>query len=92
MAITVSGVVTAQPYCSLPESIYYYVEDEYGEVSPSGQAEVNSGNGSFSFQVSLEASRRGSDLDGRWYAIELDTVDGGQADIYVTVPHDQRKK
>jgi hypothetical protein len=90
--ITVMGTVTPQANCSLPGSIMYSIVDEYGELSTASPVPVALSGANFSFQVSLEASRLGNDLDGRFYAIELDTIDGGMFDIYVIVPHDQRKK
>lgn len=90
--ITVMGTVIPQSNCSLPESIIYSIVDEYGELSSSASVTVALVGANFSFQVSLEASRRGDDLDGRLYTIQVDTADGGMLDIDVTVPHDQRKK
>jgi hypothetical protein len=90
--VTVMGTVTPQANCSLPGSIMYSIVDEYGELSTASPVPVALSGANFTFQVSLEASRLGNDLDGRFYAIELDTIDGGMFDIYVIVPHDQRKK
>jgi hypothetical protein len=95
VTVTVTGTVTPQSNCTAPVSIDYYIVDEYGLLN-SGPANVALSNGSYNFQVSLEASRLGNDLDGRLYQIQIDTVGGdggvGIADVNVIVPHDQRKK
>jgi hypothetical protein len=75
-----------------PASVTFTVVDSYGAVQPSGSVTVNP-DGSFSFVVSLEASRQGSDHDGRQYTITVRGVDQAgntaAAIIIVTVPHDQ---
>jgi hypothetical protein len=43
----------------------YQVIDEYGQIQPSGSVPLV--NGGYSFTVSLQASRRGNDQDGRHY-------------------------
>ena len=92
VAVTVTGTVTEQANCSAPGSISYRILDEYGEYTTVSPIVVPLNGGAFSFQISLEASRRGDDLDGRLYEILLDTPDGGGFDIQVEVPHDQRRR
>jgi hypothetical protein len=62
------------------------------EVQPSGPVAVGAG-GAYSFTVLLQASRLGSDLDGRFYTITVSASNnagktGSQAGA-VIVPHDQ---
>ena len=86
--VTVTGTITDPGIFTAS----FRVVDEYGTVHPSGPITVNS-DGTFSFTVYLEASRKGQDQDGRLYQIFIDAVDasGPQAhqEIDVTVPHDQ---
>ena len=73
-------------------SAAYAVKDEYGEVQPTGAITLGPG-GNYSFTVLLQASRRGSDLDGRRYTINVRARDNagnsGSKARAVTVPHDQ---
>ncbi len=75
-----------------PASVSFTVVDSYGAVQPSGPVTLNP-DGSFSFVVSLEASRRGTDQGGRTYTITVTGTDLAgnttSAIIVVTVPHDQ---
>lgn len=75
-----------------PSSVIFRVIDEYGLVQPTGPVTIGE-DGSFSFTVMLEASRRGADLDGRLYQIIVSGRDlaGNVASvtIQVIVPHDQ---
>lgn len=88
--VTVSGTIT-EPGCTIT-SAAYAVKDEYGEVQPSGPVRLGAG-GAYSFTVLLQASRLGSDLDGRLYTITVEASNnagktGSQAGR-VIVPHDQ---
>ena len=87
--VTVSGTITS-PYSTVTAS--FRVVDEYGMVQPSGPITVDS-DGTFSFIVYLQASRKGQDKDGRLYQIFIDAVDPSgnksELEIDVTVPHDQ---
>jgi len=89
--ITVSGIVTDTGSGVNLSSAAYSVTDEYGKVQPTGAVTLGAG-GSYSFTVLLQASRLGSDLDGRHYTITVRASDnagnsGSQASA-VTVPHD----
>ena len=70
----------------------YAVKDEYGEVQPSGTVTLGVG-GAFSFTVWLQASRLGTDLDGRLYKVTVRASNNagktGSNVANVVVPHDQ---
>jgi hypothetical protein len=74
------------------KSAAYVVQDEYGLVQPTGAITLDTG-GTYSFTVILQASRRGSDVDGRQYTITVSAKDnagnGASSARVVTVPHDQ---
>jgi hypothetical protein len=73
-------------------SAAYAVKDEYGEVQPRGAITLGPG-GAYSFTILLQASRLGTDLDGRRYTVTVQARDnagnGGSKTTVVTVPHDQ---
>jgi VCBS repeat-containing protein len=58
-----------------------------------GSFTINS-DGTYTFTVALEASRLGTDADGRLYTIEVRATDNtgnvGSTTTSVIVPHDQR--
>jgi hypothetical protein len=88
--VTVSGTIT-DTGCTVT-SAAYAVTDEYGQVQPSGAVTLRAG-GTYSFTVLLQASRLGTDLDGRLYTITVSASNnagktGSQAGS-VIVPHDQ---
>lgn len=89
--VIVSGSVIPQANCTMPESIHFLVDDEYGELS-TDVASVSLDDGTFEFLVDLEASRYGHDLDGRRYEIGIETADEGGTSVGVVVPHDQRRR
>jgi len=74
-------------------SATFAVRDEYGRVQPHGAMALGPG-GSYSFTVLLQASRLGSDHDGRRYTLSVGARDnggnGGSKTGVVIVPHDQR--
>lgn len=72
---TVSGVSEAS----------YSVSDEYYKIQPSGVIALN-GDGSFYLTVPLEASRKGTDKDGRKYVINIAAKDmAGNASTASTI-------
>jgi len=76
-----------------PNTVSFKVTDSDGEVEPSGPLSLQS-NGNYSVTIFLQASRNGSDANGRSYKINVCAEDnaGNQAAAAtaVTVPHDQR--
>lgn len=91
--VTISGRITDTGSGVNVSSVAYFVTDEYGEVQPAGAIHTSSG-GSYSFTILLQASRRGSDLNGRHYRITVRAKDNGgnlgSKTRVVIVPHDQR--
>jgi glycosidase len=89
--VTVSGSITDSLSGVDTSTAAYAVQDEYGQIQPSGPVTLGSG-GSYSFVVSLQASRQGGDQDGRQYTITVSARDLagnlGSAATTVTVPHD----
>jgi len=89
--VTVSGTITDEPNGSgvQANSTAYRVMDESGQIQPSGSFIL--ADGGYAFTVALQASRRGSDLDGRQYVITVSAKDitgnPGSASATVTVPH-----
>jgi hypothetical protein len=71
--VTLSGVVTDAG--SGPGTVRYSVKDEYGTVQPIGGPIAANGDGSYSFQVVLQASRKGSDKNGRTYTFTVTATD-----------------
>jgi hypothetical protein len=101
VTVTVTGTVTDTTNGINP-TLNYKVTDSSGMVLPSGTATLQatntdtSGNvlsGTFSFTLSLQARRAGTDFNGRQYTITVTAQDsaGNAADgtAVVTVPHDQ---
>ena len=90
--VTVSGTITDGLSGVNPTSATFSVVDEYGQIQPHGAVTVGTGGG-YSFTVSLQASRNGSDLDGRQYTVIVSAADyagnAGSAATVVTVLHDQ---
>jgi hypothetical protein len=75
-----------------PGSVTFAVADAYGAVQPNGPVTLGVG-GTYSFTISLQASRNGNDKDGRQYTITVSAKDlagnVGSASTVVTLPHDQ---
>jgi hypothetical protein len=92
VSVTVSGAITDNLSGIDPSTPAFAVVDSYGVVQPSGAVTLGSG-GSYSFTVSLQASRRGTDMGGRTYMIVVSAKDLagnlGSASTVVSVPHDQ---
>ena len=70
--VTVSG--SALDGGSGVANVTYSVIDGYKQVQPSGAVTLNP-DGSYSFSVSLQASRRGSDKNGRTYTVVVSATD-----------------
>ena len=89
--VTVSGTITDSLSGVNPSTAAFVVVDEYGGIQPSGPVSLGPG-GSYSFTVSLQASRKGND-QGRQYTITVSADDFagnlGSAVTTVIVPHDQ---
>lgn len=92
--VTVSGTLSDAGSGIDASSATFTVVDEYGVVQPSGAVTV-APNGSYSFTVQLESSRKGTDKDGRTYTVVVSVEDNngnvGSATTSVAVAHDQRK-
>lgn len=91
VSVEVTGQVTDSG--SGPAStVSWSVMDSDGQLHPMGTARVDS-NGTFTFDVSLQASRRGQDFGGRIYTIMVTGSDTAgnttTASTAVIVPHDQ---
>ena len=88
--VTFTGTVTDASGIS---AMTFSVSDEYGAVQPSGRVALSDGR--FSITVRLEASRRGSDRDGRRYVMRVSATDtagnSSSRTTAVTVPHDSGK-
>lgn len=90
--VTISGAITDPGTGCTLKSAAYAVKDEYGEVQPSGPVTLGAG-GAYAFSVLLQASRLGTDLDGRLYTITVSASNNAgktesQSGV-VIVPHDQ---
>jgi FG-GAP-like repeat/FG-GAP repeat len=92
--VTVSGTITDTGSGVNVNSAAYVVNDEYSEVQPQGAITLGPG-GAYSFTVLLQASRLGTDLDGRRYTITVRAKDNagnsGSKTSVVTVPHGSGK-
>ena len=90
--VTISGTITDDLSGVDSSTAAFNVVDEYGSIQPSGPVSLGAG-GSYSFTVSLQASRNGNDQDGRHYTITVSAQDlagnPGSAATTVIVPHDQ---
>lgn len=93
VSVTISGsMIDTEAGVNAGKAVYA-VTDEYGRVQPSGAVTLGS-DGSYSFTISLQASRDGQDTDGRHYRINVGGQDNagnaGSASAAATVPHDRR--
>jgi hypothetical protein len=71
------------------------VQDEYGKFQPTGSMTLNA-DGTYSVVVMLQASRLGTDKNGRVYNITVTAVDrsgnaGSGSAAVVAVDHDSSK-
>jgi len=92
LPVTISGTIIDTGSGVNLGSAAYSVADEYGQVQPAGSITLGAG-GSYSYTILLQASRRGSDLNGRQYSITVSASDNagneGSKSTVVTVPHDR---
>ena len=72
VTVTISGTVTDS--LSGVSSASFNVIDEYGATQPSGSVTVQA-NGTYSFTLSLPATKHGSDKDGHLYTIVVSGTD-----------------
>ncbi len=90
--VTVSVTITDATSGVNPNSAKFAVVDQYGSVQPSGNVTL-AANGTYFFTISLQASRLGTDQNGRAYTITITAQDnaGNQTSAVTTVvvPHDQ---
>lgn len=90
--VTVSGKITDGDNGCVVNTAVYAVKDEYGKIQPSGEVTLGAG-GAYSFAVWLQASRLGTDLDGRLYTVTVAASGNGGKTVSnsgsVIVPHDQ---
>lgn len=88
--VIVTGNVTVSQGCEL-SAVKFTVDDEYDEFDASGPVEVDE-NGNFMIKASVNASRRGSDKDGRVYSITVTAEDMKEhcatEEFFVNVAHD----
>jgi outer membrane protein assembly factor BamB len=86
--VTISGSITDMPSGVQPNSATYAVFDEYGVRQPTGSVFLQS-NGSYSFTLSLPATRNNKDSDGHKYTITVRAADQagntGAASTVVTI-------
>jgi hypothetical protein len=92
--VSVSGTVTDAGLGCAIRTTAYTVQDEYGEVQPSGTLTLDAQR-AYSFTVWLQASRLGTDPDGRLYRVTVSATDDagktGSQSGNVIVSHDQRR-
>lgn len=90
--VTVSGTAIDFDSGINGSRVFYSVRDEYGQVQPRGSTSVNP-DGTYAFNVQLQASRTGQDRNGRQYTILVTAQSGAGLSTaqtaIVTVPHDQ---
>jgi hypothetical protein len=88
LSVTVSGRITDTPSGVQPNSATYSVVDEYGLNQPGG-ALVLLADGSYTFKLSLPATRQNKDADGHKYTITIRATDqagnAGAASTVVTI-------
>jgi uncharacterized protein (DUF2141 family) len=93
LPVTVTGAITDTGSGVNQRTAAYSVKDEYGQLHPSSSITLGAG-GSYSFTTLLQASRLGTDLDGRQYTVTVRASDNAgnaaSTSTIVTVPHDQR--
>jgi hypothetical protein len=90
----IAGAVKLESGCSL-KSAAFKLDDEYGVMNKTGEVMVGP-DGRFSFVVSVEGFRKGTDKDGRTYTVAVTASnEAGSATsgpVTATVEHDSRKQ
>ena len=92
VGVTVSGKITDAGVGVDPSTASFAVVDEYGvaQFQPSGPVAVAS-DGSYSFVITLQPTRLGSDADGRHYTVTVQAKDKvgnlSSKSTVITVPH-----
>jgi len=85
---TITGLITDAPSGVRAGSTTYSVADEYGVAQPSG-AVLLSADGTYSFTLSLPATRNAKDADGHRYTVTVRAADAagnsGSASVFVTI-------
>jgi 6-phosphogluconolactonase (cycloisomerase 2 family) len=91
--VAVFGTITDPDAACRITTAAYSVKDEYGKVQPTGPVVLNSG-GAYRFTIGLQASRSGTDSNGRLYTITVTAMNNagkkGRQAGKVIVPHDKR--
>ena len=70
VSVTLTGTITDADSGVDPSAATYTVMDDYKLVQPQGSF-IPAANGSYAFTIHLQASRNGSDKDGRQYTITV---------------------
>jgi hypothetical protein len=87
--VTVTGSITDSGSGVNVSTAAFAVMDEYQAIQPISPVSLQP-DGSYRFTVSLQASRRGNDQNGRQYRITVNATDNagnsGGASATVTVP------
>ena len=90
----VAGKIEAPAGCTVGQA-WYTVSDEYGLFDGRGDLTMAT-DGSFSFTVPVQVSRRGDDKDGRTYLVTVYAIDevgtASSSPALIVVSHDQRKE
>jgi hypothetical protein len=93
--VIISGSISDGASGLASDSVRFSVTDEYAAVQPAGVVSTTP-DGRYSVTVLLEASRKGTDQDGRTYSVIVTAVDraGNQVSrsVSIVVPHDQGRQ